>query len=123
MRARGQRLRLDRAQATSLSDPMTAPPHGPVGSGVHPLATSLLELQRLAGNRAVAAEIGSRRNGRVVLGVSNVSLKEHPSAPPDGVRQIRESRNGGGLLGRTVASIDPSPPLLRAQTPVKVDHG
>jgi hypothetical protein len=123
MRTRGQRPRLDREQVTSVSDPLTARQRGQVGPGIHPLATSLLDLQRLAGNRAVAAEIGSWRNGRVVLGVSNVHLKAHPSAPPDGVRQIRESRNGGGLLGRTVASIDPSPPLLRAETPVKVDHG
>lgn len=123
MRTRGQRLRLNREQVTSVSDPMTARPLGPVGSGIHPLATSLLDLQRLAGNRAVAAEIGSWRNGRVVFGASNVDLKAHPSAPPDGVRQIRESRNGGGLLGRTIASIDPSPPLLRAETPVKVDQG
>lgn len=123
MRTRGQRLRLNREQVTSVSDPIRARPLGPVGAGIHPLATSLLDLQRLAGNRAVAAEIGSWRNGRVVFGASNVDLKAHPSAPPDGVRQIRESRNGGGLLGRTIASIDPSPPLLRAETPVKVDQG
>jgi hypothetical protein len=102
---------------------MTARPSGPVNSGVEPLAASLLELQRLAGNRAVAAEIGSWRNGRVVIGVSNVDVKVHPSPPPAGVRQIRESRNGGGLLGRTVASIESSPPLLRAGSPVKVDQG
>jgi hypothetical protein len=66
MRTRGQRLRLNREQVTSVSDPMMASQHGSVGSGIHPLATSLLDLQRLAGNRAVAAEIGSWRNGRVV---------------------------------------------------------
>lgn len=123
MRTRGQRLGLQREQLTSLSDPLTTRQRGPIGSGTHPLAASLLELQQLAGNRAVAAEIGSWRNGRVVIGASNVDVKTHPSAPPDGVRKIRESRNGGGLLGRTVASIDPSPPLLRADAPVKVDHG
>lgn len=118
-----KRVWLDREAATQGPDSLPVSRRGPAGSGSHPLATSLLELQRLAGNRAVAAEVGSWRNGRVVLGVSNVDLKTHPSPPPDGVRKIRESRNGGGLLGRTVASIDPSPPLLRAQAPVKVDGG
>ena len=120
MRTRGQRLRLDREQATTGSAPAAARSPGPAA---HPLASSLLELQQLAGNRAVAAEIGSWRNGRVVLGASSVDLKAHPSPPPDGVRKIRESRNGGGLLGRTVASIDPTPPLLRPTAPVKVDGG
>ena len=121
MRTRGQRLRLDREQAMVGSAPAASRRPGP--AAVHPLAASLLELQHLAGNRAVAAEIGSWRNGRMVIGASNVDVKAHPSAPPDGVRTIRESRNGGGLLGRTVASIDPSPPLLRAAAPVKVDAG
>jgi hypothetical protein len=122
MRTRGQRLRLQQEQMSSVPGSMTMD-RRPVGSSTHPLASSLLELQHLAGNRAVSAQIGSWRNGRVVIGASNVDIKTHPSGPPDGVRKIRESRNGGGLLGRTVASIDPSPPMLRAEAPVKVDHG
>jgi hypothetical protein len=128
MRHRRQRLRLDREPlrsdgAVGQLGATAAPRRNSVSTPIHPLATSLLELQRLAGNRAVAAEIGSWRNGRVVIGVSNVDLKAHPSQPPNGVREIRESRGGGGLLGRTVASIDPAPPLLRADTPAKVDSG
>jgi hypothetical protein len=128
MRNRGQRLRLDREQqtsglATGRLDATAAPQRDSVSTAIHPMAASLLDLQRLAGNRAVAAEIGSWRNGRVVIGVSNVDLKAHPSQPPNGVREIRESRGGGGLLGRTVASIDPAPPLLRADAPTKVDKG
>jgi hypothetical protein len=122
MQTRGRRLRLQREQVTSVPG-STIVDRRPIGSGTHPLASSLLELQQLAGNRAVAAEIGAWRNGRVVIGASNVDIKSHPSEPPDGVRKIRESRGGGGLLGRTVASIDPSPPLLRADNPVKADHG
>ncbi|MGH2465472.1 MAG: hypothetical protein ACRDGI_08425 [Candidatus Limnocylindrales bacterium] len=122
MRSRGQRLQLDRDQV------------GPVGQSagrssalvmpsLHANAMSLLDLQRLAGNQAVAAEIGAWRNGRMVIGVSGVDLKTHPSDPPGGVRAIRESRGGGGLLGRTVASIDQAAPLLRAAPATKTDKG
>ena len=128
MRNRAQRARLDGEQPSSdlvigRSNATAIPRRASVSSSVHPLAASLLELQRLAGNQAVATEIGAWRNGRVVVGVSNVDLKAHPSPAPNGVREIRESRGGGGLLGRTVASIDPTPPLLRAEAPVKVDKG
>ena len=118
MRNRGQRLSTDRqALGSNLGSGRSSSTAG------HPITTSLLDLQRLAGNQAVAAEIGSWRNGRVVIGVSNVDLKAHPSPPPNGVRAIRESRGGGGLLGRTVASIESAPPLMHADAPVKVDKG
>lgn len=124
MQTRGHRLRLDREATRSIAGPGTTTRRGSGSTVLHPLASSLLELQHLAGNRAVAAEIGSWRNGRVVIGASNVDIKTHPSGPPEGVRKIAESRGAsGGLLGRTVSSIDPSPPLLRAEAPVKVDHG
>ncbi len=122
MRTRGHRLRLDREQS-ALGGELARVGSSPIRPSIHPTATSLLDLQHLAGNRAVAAEIGSWRNGRVVFGSSQVVLKTHPSDPPDGVRQIRESRGGGGLLGRTVASVDASPPLLRAEQPVQTDKG
>jgi hypothetical protein len=128
MRRTGQRLRLSRdrpelAGSVSSLDVSAGRPAATAPSASHPIATSLLDLQRLAGNRAVAAEVGSSRNGRVVVGVSKVELKTHPSSPPAGVRAIRESRGGGGLLGRTVASIESAPPLLRADAPIKSDKG
>jgi len=127
MRHRGQRLRLQREQASrtgvaSRSFGVGTQAGGPLTSRVRSEAASVLDLQARAGNRAVAARVGSWRNGRVVIGASNV-LNVHPMGPADGVRKIRESRGGGGLLGRTVASIDPVPPLLRPEAPAKTDAG
>lgn len=120
MRSRGQRLRR-RAEAASVATGLA----GDIrrgGADVGTEARSILDLQRRAGNRAVASQVGAWRDGRVVIGTAE-TVVAHPSGPPDGVRQIRESRGGGGLLGRTVASIDPSPPLLRAEAPTKTAAG
>jgi hypothetical protein len=83
----------------------------------------LLELQRLAGNQAVVAAIGSWRNGRIVMGVEHSDLKLHPSAPPDGLGKMRALKNGQGILGLTIRSIEPSPPLLRPEAPVQTEAG
>ena len=51
MRNRGQHLRIDREWlGSNLGSPMGSA--RPSSSAAHPLATSLLELQRLSGNRA-----------------------------------------------------------------------
>ena len=52
----------------------------------------------------------------------SISRRIRPSRPTASARS-GESRGGGGLLGRTVASIDPTPPLLRADAPVKSGTG
>ena len=125
MRNRGLRLRRP-AGADEPTRAATRPTArtAAVGPGAHvgSIAGSLLRLQRQAGNRAVAAQIGQWRNGRKIVGVAD-GVSVHPSGPPDGVRKIREGKGGGGLLGRTIASIDPSPPLLRSEAPVKTDKG
>jgi hypothetical protein len=81
---------------------------------------SILDLQRLAGNRAVAEAI-ARHPGRVASVGEAVAVTEY--GPPDGVNQIRV-RKPGGTFGFTVTSLGVfSPPLLRPGRAVKVDGG
>jgi len=112
------RLRLDRVAAGS------APPHR-LARAISPAvgqAMSVLDLQRLAGNRAVAAELGSMREGRRVVAVGH-AVNVVPSAPPKGLQEIRATKGGRGILGNTVTSIEPSPPLLRPEPPTKTAEG
>ncbi len=123
VRLRGQHLRRSDQRSAPAADVQRSRTGAIRAGAIGTEASSILDLQRKAGNQAVAAEIGAWRNGRKVVGVADAGVTLHPSAPPDGVRQIREGRGGGGLLGRTIASIDPSAPLLRAEAPVKTDGG
>jgi len=85
---------------------------------------SILELQRLAGNAAVAKSlVGSRRNGRVVAGVDMIKVKEAPSAPPDGLKSIRALKKGAGIMGYTVREISDNPPILKPESPTKSGEG
>ncbi len=85
---------------------------------------SILELQRLAGNAAVAKSlIGSKRDGRVVMGVDAIKLQEKPSPPAGGLKAIRDLKKGAGILGYTIRSIDDWPPILKPESPVQNDKG
>ena len=84
----------------------------------------MLELQRLAGNAAVAKSlVGSKRDGRVVAGVDTVQLKEVPSAPDKGLKTIRALKNGAGILGYTVREVNDNPPILKPESPTKTEKG
>jgi hypothetical protein len=96
-------------------------------------AGTILDLQRLAGNRAVSASIASARSahadgraggsgGRAVV-VGRIKLDAKPKGPPGGLKAIREMKGGRGILCNTIASIDPSPPLMRPETPQKTEAG
>ena len=88
-----------------------------------PGALSLLELQHLAGNRAVVEALGrSRSGGRQVAAVGRaVAVTIYD--PPDGVTQIRAKKPGMTFAYTlTLLEVD-SPPLLRPAAPVKTAEG
>ena len=117
-----------------LAGPGARTPGGPtVASRRHPtgrrrgLASdqeSILDLQGLAGNGAVAAALGRvRSGGNVVASAHAVSADLHAAAPEDGIQSIRAKAGGRGLLGLTIRGIEDSPPLFRAEPPVKSGDG
>ncbi len=90
---------------------------GAVLAGCHPgrladgsRAAALTKLSASAGNRAVAGLVSEIRT-------------DFPLDPPGGVREIRGVARGGGTLGHTRLSFDPTPPLFRLPTPTAVDGG
>jgi hypothetical protein len=96
-------------------------------SALAPDQERILELQRLAGNAAVAdavRSIGSTRNGRVILGVSRVTAKTNPMPPPKGVVDIRKKSRSPLTLGYTTRGIEEVQiPLFRAEAPAKAEKG
>jgi hypothetical protein len=84
----------------------------------------MLELQRLAGNAAVAKSlIGTKRNGRVVAGVDTIKVKNVPSPPPEGLSSIRALKNGQAIMGYTIREISDNPPILRPEAPTQSEAG
>lgn len=80
---------------------------------------SILELQRLAGNRAVREALARRRAGGRVTSVDAVKLDLHPEPPEDGLRSIRARKGGAGIMGLTIRAIEDNPPLLKPEPPVR----
>ena len=70
-------------------------------------ASALTGIGSLAGNAAVASIVSRART-------------DQPQAPPGGVREIRRVA-GGGTLGHTRLSMDPTPPLFRLPSPSAAD--
>lgn len=112
----------DGALVGAIPDRRPGPRH-PRGGRRHVSAfdqESILELQRLAGNAAVAKQlVGSKRNGRIVMGVDTIKLNQHASAAPGGLADIRKLKKGAGILGYTVRSIADWAPILRPEAPSK----
>jgi hypothetical protein len=103
-----------------------ARPHGSRRSALAPEQERVLELQRLAGNAAVASAIGSigqRRSGRVVTDVRPIKIDRRPSPPADGLKTIRAKKKGAGIMGYTIRSIDDRPPMFRPEQPVRTEAG
>ena len=78
--------------------------------GTDARAGTLAAIARTAGNRAVAGLVSEVR-------------ADFPLDPPEGIRQIRAVARGGGTLGHTRLSLDPTPPLFRLPAPTATDGG
>ena len=82
----------------------------------------VLELQRLAGNQAVANMLNSGRGSGRVTSVDAVELTREGMDPDKGLGQIRDKTENKMTLALTQRGIGPYPPLFRAETP-KQDKG
>jgi len=96
--------------------------HHPHRHGLSGEQEQVLELQRLAGNRAVTNMLASGRGGGRVTTVDRVDLQRDAMDPEKGVGQIREKTANKMTLALTQRGIGPYPPLFQAETP-KQDKG
>jgi hypothetical protein len=90
--------------------------------GLSPEQESVLELQRLAGNAAVARALGAGDPGHV-RSVDAIELKREGMAPELGLQQIREHTANKMTLALTQRSILDEPPIMRPEPAEKTTSG
>lgn len=91
--------------------------------GLAPDQEAVLDLQRLAGNEAVAEALRGGRSGDMVTTVDAVELKRDGMDPDLGIQKIREQTENKMTLALTQRSILDAPPLFRAETPEQTKGG
>ena len=108
--------RLDRLDATERR-------HRPHGRGLSAEQESILELQALAGNAAVARALADGQGSGRVTTVDTMDLVREGMPPEKGVEQIREKTTNKMTIALTQRGIGPYPPIMRVQSPEKVKDG
>jgi hypothetical protein len=78
---------------------------------------SVLELQRLAGNTAVARALADGRASGLVTSVDTIEHTREGKGPTGGIGSIRDRAHGSSVLALTQRGIRDDPPLMRAETP------
>jgi len=84
---------------------------------------ALLELQRLAGNAAVAAALAEGRRAGFASSVDAIEITREAMAPELGIQQIREHTGNKMTLALTQRAIEDSPPIMRPASPEKTKAG
>lgn len=84
---------------------------------------SVLELQRLAGNSAVARALAEGRDAGRVTSVDAIEITRQSMAPEQGVTQIREHTTNKMTLALTRRSILDKPPIMLPDRPEKTTDG
>lgn len=84
---------------------------------------SILELQRLAGNAAVARALAEGRGSGRVTSVDAIEITREGMSPEMGVQQIREHTKNKATLALTQRGIENSPPIMRPEPAEKVKGG
>lgn len=84
---------------------------------------SVLELQRLAGNAAVAHALAEGRSSGRVTSVDAIEINRESMSPEMGVQQIREHTTNKTTLALTQRGIENSPPIMRPEPAEKTKDG
>ena len=84
---------------------------------------SVLELQRLAGNTAVAQALAAGRGSGRVTSVDAIEITRKGMAPEMGLQQLREHATNKQSLALTRRSILDEPPIMRPEPAEKVKDG
>ena len=84
---------------------------------------SVLELQRLAGNAAVAQALAEGRGSGRVTSVDAIEITREGMSPELGVQQIREHTRNKATLALTQRGIENSPPIMRPESAEKTKGG
>jgi hypothetical protein len=84
---------------------------------------SILELQRLAGNAAVARALAYGRAAGRVTSVDAIEITREGMPPEKGVERIREHTKNKATLALTQRGIENLPPLMRAEPAEKTKGG
>jgi hypothetical protein len=100
-----------------------APRHRPRPRGLSAEQEAVLEIQRLAGNRAVNQALTAARSAGKAASIDAISLKKDGRPPAKGIAEIRAIAEGQSVLAYTVRSIDPLPPIMLPDAAEKVEGG
>lgn len=97
--------------------------HRPRSGRLAPDQEAVIELQRLAGNAAVARALAEGGASGRVTSVDAMELTREGMEPADGITKIREQTTNKLTLALTQRGIRDEPPIMRAQPPEKVKGG
>lgn len=97
--------------------------HRPRGRGLTAEQESILELQSLAGNAAVARALADGMGSGRITTVDTIELTREGMPPENGVLQIREKTSNKLTLALTQRGIRDEPPIMRVRQPEKVAGG
>jgi|GEM_PF-2670691 hypothetical protein len=101
-----------------------APRHRPRrGHGLSPEQESVLDLQRLAGNAAVAKALADGRASGLVTSVDAMELTREGMGPEAGITGIRDHTSNKSAIALTQRGIRDDPPIMRAEPPTKTAGG
>jgi len=92
-------------------------------SGLSGEQESMLELQRLAGNGAVARALAEWRSQGLVASVDAIELTRDGLAPEGGITGIREHTSNKAAIALTQRGIRDEPPIMRAEPATKTTSG
>lgn len=92
-------------------------------SGLSAEQESVLELQRLAGNSAVARALADGRGSGLVTSVDAMELTREGMGPEGGITGIRDHTSNKSAIALTQRGIRDDPPIMRPEPPTKTASG
>ena len=107
--------------AERVNDTARHRPHG--RSGLPHEQESILELQRLAGNGAVAKALADGRSQGLVTSVDAMELSREGMGAEGGITGIRDHTANKSAIALTQRGIRDEPPIMRVDPPTKTAAG
>jgi hypothetical protein len=115
-----------RGETSNRADRVTdgAPRHRPrTRHGLSTEQESVLELQRLAGNMAVANALTGGRSAEGVTSIDRMELTREAVNPENGIKSIRERTENKSTIALTRRTIIDEPPIMRPEPATKGPGG